>query len=92
MVKWQGREESSNIEDRRGQSTGGGLGGGGPGSNPFGTGGGGFRLPSGRSGGGLGSIGIIILFVIIAMAFGISSGLTPQAGLYTAIIAGTPVV
>ena len=72
MVKWQGREESSNIEDRRGQSTGGGLGGGGPGSNPFGTGGGGFRLPSGRSGGGLGSIGIIILFVIIAMAFGIN--------------------
>ena len=70
MVKWQGREESSNIEDRRGQSTGGGLGGGG--SNPFGTGGGGFRLPSGRSGGGLGSIGIIILFVVIAMAFGIN--------------------
>jgi len=73
-MKWQGREESSNIEDRRGQSTGGGgLGGGFGGQNPFGTGsGGGFRLPSGRSGGSLGSIGLIILFIIIAMAFGIN--------------------
>jgi predicted metalloprotease len=74
MVKWQGREESSNIEDRRGQG-GGGLGGGfggGLGSNPFGTGGGGFRLPSGRTGGGLGGIAIIIIFIIIAMAFGVN--------------------
>ena len=56
MVRWQGRRQSSNIEDRRGQ-TGGGLGGGfgrgGLGSNPFGQGGG-MRIPMGRSGGGLG--------------------------------------
>ena len=73
MVKWQGREGSSNIEDRRGQGNSGGGGGfgGGLGSNPLGQGGGGFRLPTGRSG-GLGSIGIIILFVIIAMVFGIN--------------------
>ena len=76
MVKWQGREESSNIEDRR--SEGGGLGGGGGfggglGSNPFGQGsGGGFRLPSGRTGGSLGSLVLIIVFVVIAMAFGIN--------------------
>ena len=72
MVKWQGREESSNIEDRRGQGGGGGGFGGGLGSNPFGTGGGGFRLPSGRSGGGLGGIAIIVVFVLIAMAFGVN--------------------
>ncbi|HVY51344.1 MAG TPA: neutral zinc metallopeptidase [Devosia sp.] len=73
-MKWQGREQSSNIEDRRAQG-GGGFGGGGLGgglgSNPFGTGGG-YRLPSGRSGISLGGIGIIVLFIIIAMAFGIN--------------------
>ncbi len=73
MVKWQGRQGSSNIEDRRGQS--GGAGGGfrgGLGGSPFGQGGGGFRLPSGRSGGGLGGIFIVIIFIVIAMAFGIN--------------------
>jgi predicted metalloprotease len=71
MVKWQGRQGSSNIEDRRGQTTG-GTGGGFRGSNPFGTGGGGFRMPSGRSGGGFGGIAIVIIFIVIAMAFGIN--------------------
>ena len=70
MVKWQGREESSNIEDRRGQGGGGGGFGGGLGSNPFGTGGGGIRLPTGR--GGIGGIVIIVVFVLIAMAFGVN--------------------
>ncbi len=75
MVKWQGREESSNIEDRRGQG-GGGLGGGGlgggfgQGSNPFGNGG--MRIPIGGRSGGLGSIAIVVVFIIIAMAFGIN--------------------
>jgi predicted metalloprotease len=70
MVKWQGRQGSSNVEDRRGQ--GGGLGGGfGRGSSPLG--GGGFRLPTGgRSGGGIGGIIIIVVFIGIAMAFGIN--------------------
>jgi predicted metalloprotease len=72
MVKWQGRQGSSNIEDRRGQ--GGGLGGGfGRGSSPFG-GGGGFRLPTGGGGrsGGMGSLIVIVIFVGIALAFGIN--------------------
>ncbi len=37
-MRWQGRRESDNVEDRRGQS-----------GSPFG-GGGGFRLPSGKGG------------------------------------------
>ena len=65
-MKWRGRERSSNIEDRRGQggSRGGGLGGlGGLGSGS----GGGFRLPTGggRTGGGLGLVGIIVVFGLI---------------------------
>ena len=75
MVKWQGRQGSSNIEDRRGQGggLGGGLRGGGlGGSNPFGQGGGGFRMPGGRSGGGFGGIAIIIVFVVIALIMGVN--------------------
>lgn len=76
MVKWQGRQGSSNIEDRRGQSgggLGGGLRGGGLGGNPFGQGGGGFRIPTGRSGGGgIGGIVIIVVFIGIALAMGIN--------------------
>src|SRR5690349_24145728 len=59
---WQGRRQSSNIEDRRGM--GGGM------RFPGGFGGGGFG--GGRiRGGGLGIGGIIILF-IIAWALGIN--------------------
>lgn len=77
MVKWRGRQGSSNIDDRRRQG-GGGLGGGfrrgGLGGNPFGQGGGGLRLPSGGSGGrgGFGGIIIIVIFIGIAMAFGLN--------------------
>jgi predicted metalloprotease len=73
MVKWQGRQGSSNIQDRRGQGggLGGGFGRGGFGNSPFGQGGGGLRLPTGRRG-GFGGIGIIILLVVVAMAFGIN--------------------
>ena len=63
-MKWRGREQSSNIEDRRGQ--GGGLGG--LGGNPFGRGGGGIRIPTGGRGsrGGIGSlIGIVVVLGII---------------------------
>jgi uncharacterized protein len=57
-MKWQGRERSSNVEDRRGQR-GGGFGG-----NMGGLGGG--RIPMGRAGGGgLGLIGIIVVLGII---------------------------
>jgi hypothetical protein len=69
-VKWQGREESSNIEDRRDAGpAGGGLGGGfggGFGGGPFRSGGG---IPIGR--GGLGIGGIVVL-LIICWALGIN--------------------
>ncbi len=70
-MKWRGRERSSNIEDRRGQggSRGGGLGGlGGLGSGS----GGGFRIPTGggRAGGGLGLVGIIVVFGLIWLLSG----------------------
>src|SRR4051812_912690 len=66
-MKWRGREESSNIDDQRSQ-TGGGLGGLGGGSNPFGRGG--FRIPTGgggggRSGGGLGLLGVVVVLGLI---------------------------
>ena len=57
-MKWRGREQSSNIEDRRGQG-GGGLGG-----SPFGRSGG-FRLPTGGGGGSRGGIGSIIGIVVV---------------------------
>lgn len=64
-MRWQGRQRSSNIEDRRGAP--GGLGGqrmGGGGLNPFGRGGG-IPIPMGRSGGGIG--GIIAIIVILGL-------------------------
>jgi uncharacterized protein len=70
-MKWQGRQRSSNIEDRRGNSPGGlggrgGLGGGG--LNPFGRGG---RIPMGRTGGGIGGIiGIVVILGIIWLVSG----------------------
>lgn len=65
-MKWRGREQSSNIEDRRSQ---GGFGGG-SGGNPFGQGGGNFRIPGGGGGrgsrGGMGTlIGIVVVLGII---------------------------
>jgi len=61
-MKWQGRERSSNIEDRRSQ---GGMGGGFGRSGGFGIPGG-MRIPTGRAGGGgLGLLGIIVVLGII---------------------------
>ncbi len=69
-MRWRGRQQSTNIEDRRGQS-GGGFGGG------FGRGGGlGFPgssgqrigLPTGGRGGGIGIVGIIIVLGILWFA------------------------
>jgi predicted metalloprotease len=60
-MKWQGRQRSSNIEDRR-NSGGGGLGGR---RGGFGLPGG-MRIPTGRAGGGgLGIVGIIVVLGII---------------------------
>jgi len=55
-MEWRGRRQSNNIEDRRGSSGGGGMGG------PFG--GRGFRVPTGGRGGGL-SISTIIILVVL---------------------------
>jgi hypothetical protein len=69
-MKWRGRQQSSNIEDRRSQ---GGGGTGGLGGSPFGRGGGGFRMPTGGGGsrGGIGSlIGIVVVLGIIWVATG----------------------
>jgi predicted metalloprotease len=68
-MKWQGRERSSNIEDRRGQRAGGGLGG----LGGLGGGRGGIRIPTGGRGsrGGISSlIGIIVVLGIIWVATG----------------------
>lgn len=57
-MRWKDRRQSSNVEDRRGQS--GGFGGGGMGRSPI-------RLPIGRGAGG-GSLSGIILLVVIFFA------------------------
>ena len=64
-MKWQGRQRSSNVEDRRGQG-GGGLGRMGGGNL------GGIRIPGGgrTAGGGLGIVGIIVVLGIIWFATG----------------------
>ncbi len=65
-MRWQGRRESDNVEDRRNDSAnddgyGGGFG------IPFpGGGGGGFQIPMG--GGGGGGVGIIGIIVIVGIA------------------------
>ena len=67
-MKWRGREQSSNIEDRRSQG-GGRLGG-----SPFGSGGG-FRMPTGggRGRGGMGSlIGVVVVLGIVWLVTGVN--------------------
>lgn len=63
-MKWRGRTRSSNVQDRRGQSTG---------ANRSGRGGRGFRLPTGGGGrgGGIGGIGLVVAVVLISMALGL---------------------
>lgn len=64
-MEWKGRRQSGNIEDQRGAGPSAG------GSNPFGRGNGGFRIPMGggrRAGGGM-SIGTIIFLVVIYFVF-----------------------
>ncbi len=57
-MRWQGRRESENVEDR--QDEGGANDDGGGGGFPF-PGGGGFPIPMGQGGGGVGIIGLIII-------------------------------
>jgi len=73
-MKWRGREQSSNIEDRRSQG-GGGLGGG----SPFGRGGGGgFRLPTGGGGGSRGGIGSILGIIVVLGIIWVVTGTNPM--------------
>jgi predicted metalloprotease len=72
-MKWQGRERSSNIEDRRGQRSGGGLGGlGGLGGNR-----GGFRIPTGGGGGSRGGISSLIGIVVVLGIIWFATGQNP---------------
>ncbi|HVW94100.1 MAG: KPN_02809 family neutral zinc metallopeptidase [Devosia sp.] len=91
-MKTEGREQSTNIEDRRGQGGfGGGLGGGlGGGGYP----GGGIPIPIGGRGGVSGIVGIVIILVI-CWALGInpltlldSSGDTYSTGGYSQALPG----
>ena len=68
-MRWRGRRESSNIEDKRGRSPG--LPGG------FGRGGSRMRIPMGRGGGGISFTGLIIIVVVF---FGLRAiGIDPLA-------------
>ncbi|NGP18159.1 KPN_02809 family neutral zinc metallopeptidase [Devosia aurantiaca] len=73
-MKWQGRERSSNVEDRRGARRG-GLGGGLGGLGGLGRGGG-IRLPTG-GGGGRGGISSIIGIVIVLGIIWFATGTNP---------------
>ncbi len=62
-MRWQGRRQSSNIEDRRGDAGAGGFGGAGPRI--------GMRMPGGRSGGGL-SIGAVVIVLLVSWFLGVN--------------------
>ena len=68
-MKWRGRERSSNIEDRRGQS--GGFGG------PSLGRGGGLRLPGGGGGGSRGGIGGVIGIIVVLGLIWMFTGQNP---------------
>lgn len=69
MVRWRGREESDNVEDRRGQSGGRGRFG-----FPFPRGGRGrgVRIPMGRGGGGMSLTTLLIIGAIMYFVFGLN--------------------
>jgi len=69
-MKWRGREQSSNIEDRRSQ------GGSRMGGSPFGSGGG-FRMPTGGGGRGRGGMGSLIGIVVVLGLIWLVTGQNP---------------
>lgn len=83
-MKWRGRQQSSNVEDRRGQTTG-GLGG--LGGSPFGNRGG-IRLPTG-GGGSRGGIGSIIGIVVVLGLIWVVTGTNPLDMLTGSTSSGT---
>ncbi len=62
-MRWQGRRQSENIEDRRGEAGAGPFGGAGPRL--------GMRLPGGRGGGGL-SIGAVVVVLLVSWFLGVN--------------------
>jgi predicted metalloprotease len=74
-MRWRGRRESTNIEDRRGERRGFGF--------PFPGGSGGVRFPSGggsvRRGGGIGIVGLLIILGLM-LFFGIDPSVLMQGG------------
>ena len=70
-MRWRGRRQSSNIEDRRGDAGAGGFGGAGPRI--------GLGMPGGRRGGGL-SLGAIAIVLVVGWVLGVNP-LTLLAGL-----------
>ena len=62
-MRWQGRRQSSNIEDRRGDAGAGGFGGASPRI--------GMRMPGGRGGGGL-SIGAVVIVLLVSWFLGVN--------------------
>ena len=62
-MRWQGRRQSSNIEDRRGDAGAGGFGGAGPRI--------GIGMPGGRRGGGL-SIGAVVIVLVVSWFLGVN--------------------
>jgi uncharacterized protein len=74
-MRWQGRRESDNIEDRRDDS---GMPDTGSYGIPFPSGGGGFQIPMGQ-GGGLGLVGIIVI-VGIALLLGVDPRVLLEGG------------
>ncbi len=80
-MRWKGRRESGNVEDRRGQS-----GGGGGFRFPFPGGGRSGARRSGRQGGGMGIMGTLIMLAVLfffpkigSMLFGGGSPFSPSA-------------
>ncbi len=71
MVRWRGRRESSNIEDRRGQR--------GPGGFPFPFPGSGGRMPTGGRKGGIGIVGMLVILGLMFF-FGVDPRVILQQG------------
>ena len=68
-MKWRRVGSKGQVEDRRGQRSGGGL------RMPRGRGGGaGFSMPRGKAGGALGGVGIIAIIIGILAATGVFGG------------------
>lgn len=74
-MRWRGRRQSDNIEDRRGEESGGRAGF----PFPFPGRGGGMRVPAGGKSGGIGIMGILIILGLMFF-FGVDPSVIMQGG------------